>query len=1495
MKFIRRGGSRAARRAAGNEFRKGNAMKPIKLVISAFGPYADRTEIDFERFGGRGLYLITGDTGAGKTTIFDAIAFALYGEASGDVRRADMFRSKYAGDDVPTYVEYTFLYRGKQYRVKRNPEYLRPKARGTGYTVQKADAELTYPDERPPVTKSQEVTRAVTELTGLDRRQFSQISMIAQGDFQKLLLAGTEERGNTFRQIFNTRVYQSLQEQLKADARLQLAEYEKLKDSINQYMENIALQDMEDLRSATALKELCDQKFDGRIGEGLELLEELCLELGALVGETDEELEKLEDKIRKEDQLIGNIRQTRRQQESLAENRERLEGMQAELAQAGRAYEEAERNRGECASLEERIREERKNLQLLDRLEEERKTRQETEACISEGEERRKEIAGQKAALEESLREDRECREVLAGAGEERARLEDRQSRALDQKESLHRRNRDLGQEITGQTEAEKSLENNQEEICLLSEAVAGLQRKADALGDCDGRLSAAEQMHARLEAQKILLEKGGEEQEAARREAEKTASVLEKLSADAEHLDREQEEGQKEREELKNIGETVLNCRHRAELAAGKLQVFQERANDLRGSEQAAEARRRAYEKICARVNAQQEKLKAYKGEWERIQDADTRSLILQRRKEELGKAGAAREELRGAMARLEELREKLGAAQQEYRTAAEEKDRQGILFRRLEQQFFDAQAGLLARDLKEGAPCPVCGSVHHPALAKLPEAAPEKEELDRQKDLLSRAETAAARSSEKAGHLKEQFEEHRRQLREMAGTLFPEAKARGFEGTDSCGGGEETDLRGETEELRRMLEEAESAGKAGMESLEEALRTAERDVKRKEEWKPLVESEERRQQELDRERQDEQQALGMAKGQLEEKRRQWESLLSDSALAGEEDTEKIFARLREELTGLRTELSRAEADSQRLQDLEENMAQKGQERRRLEEKITAAKEQAAALKGRKEAADEQLCRELATTKELLEEARQLLEIRDLSEAQDSSEDRNSLRAKDSPEAERGEMPELAACLADMEDCLRKLSERENAVRAEIEARAKYREEGQKKEEQLSQARNLQNDLEKRLEGIKSRREEKAGQLQESLAEALKMFPSPDETPGLSFDMPEENLRDAALGMEERLGTELISLEERIERSRKELERREGLEKQIPEKEARIGKWEKEIRETELMLAQKAAAKEETENRIAQLAEQLGPRSSQERQEEIGELEKRKSELETAFQTAEKNYRDCTTRKAELTAVIESIEKHLEAAGEAGSTREEEVLARREFWQREKNTLNERRNRKNAALMGNQEILRRVKRQQESIAAVEEKYIWMRALADTANGMLSGKRKIELETYIQMSYFDRIIRRANLRMLTMSGGQYELKREGEGENRREKAGLELSVIDHYNGTERSVKTLSGGESFQASLSLALGLADEIQSYAGGIQMDSLFVDEGFGSLDEETLNQAMMALTRLTEGNRLVGIISHVSELKEKIDRKILVTKCRSRPGIGSRVEILS
>ena len=194
------------------------------------------------------------------------------------------------------------------------------------------------------------------------------------------------------------------------------------------------------------------------------------------------------------------------------------------------------------------------------------------------------------------------------------------------------------------------------------------------------------------------------------------------------------------------------------------------------------------------------------------------------------------------------------------------------------------------------------------------------------------------------------------------------------------------------------------------------------------------------------------------------------------------------------------------------------------------------------------------------------------------------------------------------------------------------------------------------------------------------------------------------------------------------------------------------------------------------------------------------------------------------------------------------------------------------------------------IERQGKKLKEVEEKWTFIGELAGTVNGNISGRDKIMLETYVQMNYFDRMIDRANTRFMQMSGGQYELKRAKTAQNIKSQSGLELDVIDHYNGTVRSVKTLSGGESFMASLSMALGLSDEIQAASGGISLDTMFVDEGFGYLDEEALGQAIHALQGLAEGNRLVGIISHVTSLQEKIERQIIVTKEKSD---GSKTRI--
>lgn len=191
-------------------------MRPLKLKISGFGPFAGVEQVDFGRLGRSGLFLVTGDTGAGKTTVFDAITFALYGVASGGRQRrsARSFRSDFAAPDTETYVELTFEHAGRTYLLRRNPDYQRPARRGSGIVEQKHDAELTCLDTGEVVVKPAPVTAAVRALIGLDENQFAQIGMIAQGDFLRILHAESKDRTEIFRRIFGTEIYEQFSRRL---------------------------------------------------------------------------------------------------------------------------------------------------------------------------------------------------------------------------------------------------------------------------------------------------------------------------------------------------------------------------------------------------------------------------------------------------------------------------------------------------------------------------------------------------------------------------------------------------------------------------------------------------------------------------------------------------------------------------------------------------------------------------------------------------------------------------------------------------------------------------------------------------------------------------------------------------------------------------------------------------------------------------------------------------------------------------------------------------------------------------------------------------------------------------------------------------------------------------------------------------------------------------------------------------------------------------------
>ena len=191
-------------------------MKPIKLEFSAFGPYAGVTEVDFTPFHGS-IFLLTGDTGAGKTTVFDAISFALYGEGSGgsERRSGKSFRSDYAAADTPTYVKFTFSEGNKIYTITRSPEYERPKKRGDGMATQPAAVSLECEGESAVYTRIEDVAQRVRDIVGLDRKQFASTVMIAQGDFLRILNAPSDERKKMFQKLFHTELYATVEGALR--------------------------------------------------------------------------------------------------------------------------------------------------------------------------------------------------------------------------------------------------------------------------------------------------------------------------------------------------------------------------------------------------------------------------------------------------------------------------------------------------------------------------------------------------------------------------------------------------------------------------------------------------------------------------------------------------------------------------------------------------------------------------------------------------------------------------------------------------------------------------------------------------------------------------------------------------------------------------------------------------------------------------------------------------------------------------------------------------------------------------------------------------------------------------------------------------------------------------------------------------------------------------------------------------------------------------------
>ena len=1096
-------------------------MRPLKLTMSAFGPYAGKVEVDMEQLGTKGLYLITGDTGAGKTTIFDAITYALYGEPSGDSRDTSMLRSKYAQPDTPTLVELVFSYDGKIYTVRRNPEYQRPAKRGGGVTIQRAEAELELPDGRI-ITRVKEVNAGIVEIIGLDRNQFAQIAMIAQGEFRKLLKADTKARQEIFRKIFKTQAYQQFQERLKQEATALQKDCDTLRASVKQYIGGVTWEAADPLSEQLGLAQEDCLPFQ----ETVELIETL-LERDRQAGEEQRSrLEQVEEQLTRVSALLGKV-------EEQQNTRKRLE--------------EAERKK---TTLEPRLAAARAEL----KVQQEKSSQRET-------------LAKALAALEAELPRYRELTEAQTALAQERERYTQQQQTQQDQMSARQRQ--------------QSALEEWRTELEAIQTAPADRERLR------------------------------GEQTQAQRRDG-----ALESLEQDL--------------AAWRALHDQLQRCAHRQTQLEGSLQAISEE------------------------WERESEALMRDRQAWSATEGLETEREKLLHRLEQLRERQADLADLDDLLEDCRRAAQILEEAQQDYSQAWEVSEAAEEQYRRQNQAFLDAQAGILARTLEEGTPCPVCGALHHPCPAQVTDAAPTEAELERDKALAETARAEVTRKSVEAGKRKTALEERTRQL------------------------------------LTRMA--------------------------------PYV-------------------------------------------------ANPTFDQAAQQLSDCKTQ---AEA-----------------EERQLEEQLKENKDQLA-------------------LREALEQ---------------------TIRAR--------------------EDRCAALNDQRETARTDIGR------------------------LEAEQSGLRGQKDQLERALQVKLRESLE-------------DCPLEAAQERLLEAREAQRQLMLQIGQQLETVETKLERKQMLEHRIPQGEQQLKELEAAIFAVGETMARSESKSEELTRQIQLLQTQLHQPDAQQAQIHRQKLQDQLTALDGALQTARETCQRMEPEWTGLETTIRELTELLEHGepidGEAQKKAQAELL-------QQKKDLAERQQEIYTRYTTNTMALEQIRAKAADLERLEQRFAWVRTLSDTVNGKLSQKERITLETYIQMNFFDRILQRANLRFMVMSGGQYELKRRKVAEDFRSQSGLELDVIDHYNGSERNANSLSGGEAFEASLSLALGLSDEIQSMSGGIRLDTMFVDEGFGSLDESTLQQAVRALNSLAEGNRLVGIISHVSELKEKIDRQIVVTKDRS---CGSRVEVV-
>ena len=1198
-------------------------MRPIRLEMSAFGPYAGRTVVDFDKLGTSGIYLITGDTGAGKTTIFDGITYALYGEASGETRDSGMFRSQYAAPETPTEVRLTFLYRNKEYTVRRNPEYMRPRLKGEGFTTQKAGVELTLPGGKV-VTKNNEVRDKIKEILGIDRSQFTQIAMIAQGDFLKLLLAGTKERQAIFRQIFETKYYQIFQEKLKKAAGDLDRDCADRKRSIKQYLSGIKC----DERSAAFSKAT-------KAGEGQLPTDEVISLLSEMILEDEDTQETLKNRISETKSRLGSIQgelQLAEQLENLNKDLQTQKSEYAEketeVAKQKEAWELAGKRQPDIDRLAEEITARRSQFPKYAKREELRKDQAEGARKLSDEEKKKEKANDAVTTARKSLEDKRRERNTLENAGELKERLEGQKKEAENRLGELDKRYKQLTsyEKLSGnRCEKEKSLALSKEALKKAQES----QAEAETLQKQIAQIEAELPEYTNLETKRQAFK-------------DKCSALLKADSSK-----------EQEKEKCDALEKDYSKC----EKELGELAD--------------AEVNR---EKLTGILNKQ------------RKQEKDI-------------------EKLQDVLAEYKELCVQYDDAKAKYEAAAAKAELSQGKYQHLHRAFLDEQAGILAETLRPGEPCPVCGSIEHPMPAGKSPEAPTEAALEKAEKIAKKDKQDEESASRRAGDLKFSKETKQKDASERIEELLGECT---FEDADA----KVSELKNET-------------GKA----------------------------------------------IISTNRQLEEEKKR---------IFRKKELEKKLPDLKKKLTESR----------EAFQRLEKETATVGAEKESLEKQL----------------------REL--TEKLTYENRQAAE-----------KTRN------------------------------KMSAERDAIKAKLENAQKEYD-------------TLKEDV-SRLDGQLAQMREHLSLSEEDLAALAQIITK-------TKDEMEDESRT------------LSKIVEDISKEDERLKRRKDLDEQIPKAEDDLKEREQELAEQSELVENLSKEQNSRQTEIDTYSGDLVYASEREAREQQAKDEKQKGDFEKAIKDTKDLYDAGRTDLAGRKARIDQLKKQI---AEKKVVEREKLLAEKKELDARASRDEERAKQVFSRLSNNSEILKHIKEGSAELTKLESRYQWVKALSDTANGRLTGKEKIMLETYVQTTYFDRIIARANRRFLAMSGNQYELKRRKTAESNQAQSGLELDVLDHYNGTERSVRTLSGGESFKASLSLALGLSDEIQSSAGGIRLDTMFVDEGFGSLDEESLRQAITTLMSLSENNRLVGIISHVAELKEKIEKQIVVTKEKTG---GSKVEIV-